>query len=88
MLGPQKIKPIQASECLETLRRLSDLTAELPRAGIDPFHVRGGQPLGGRQRRAEGDLQGELLLDALGGIWQRLKQRQPLREVTDRFHMR
>ena len=39
------------------------------------------------QWSAQGDLQGEFLLGALGGVWQSLEQFQSLGEVTDRLYM-
>ena len=36
---------------------------------------------------AQGELQGEFLLGALGSVWQGLEQLQPFGEVTDRFHI-
>ena len=43
--------------------------------------------LSGHQRQAESELEVNLLLGALGRVWQGLEQLQPLGEVTDRFHI-
>ena len=50
----------------EELRRFLDLLAQQPRTGVRGAHLRGGKAPGDHQRRAERELQSELLLHALG----------------------
>ena len=55
---------------------------------IGVFHFRGRKALGGHQRRAEGDLHGQLLLAVLKRVWEGGEQLQTLAEVPNGFHMR
>jgi hypothetical protein len=58
----------------EKLWSLSDLLTELPCTGIGVFHFWGSIPLYGKQWRSQGDVQDQLLLDALRGVWKSLKK--------------
>ena len=64
------------------------MLAQLSRTGVDSFHFRGGIALGGHQRWAQGDLQREFPLDALGGIRQSLEQLEGCGQLVDRFRVR
>ena len=48
---------------------------------------RGGKTFRSRQRRAEGELQVQLLLAVLKRVWEGGEHLQPLAEVPDRFHV-
>ena len=67
---------------------LPHLLAQLSRPRIGVSRFRGGKTLGSRQRRAEGELQGQLLLTVLTRVWEGGQHLQALGEVTDGFHMR
>ena len=81
-LRPHQIKHPQSPQHREELRGLPHLLAQLPRPGVGLFHFRGRIALGGHQRRAQGELQRQFLLGALGGVRQGLEQLQPLGEVS------
>ena len=63
------------------------LPAQLSRPGVGCFHFRGRMAFGEYQRHAQGSLQREFLLGALGRIRQSCEQFQSFREMTDRFHI-
>ena len=71
----------------EELGRLAHALTERPRPGIGVFRLGGGKALRDHQRRAQGGLQEELLLDALGGLRERLEHREPRRQVADRLQV-
>lgn len=72
----------------EELRSVSHLLTQLPSPGVGAFHVGGGLPLGGYQRRAKRHLEVQLLLQAFRGLRQPHQHGQPLPQVRDGFHIR
>src|SRR5262245_53197963 len=73
-LPSSDIKTYQATQHGEELRGLPHLLAQLVRPLIGGFHVRSPNALGGHQRLAEGNLQGQLLLAMLGSVWEGCEQ--------------
>jgi hypothetical protein len=65
-----------------------DLSAQLTGSGIGMFHLRRGLTPGRDQSRAEGGLQEQLVLDALGHIREGCKQRQSFREMRNHLSIR
>ena len=65
-LRPHGMKRLQASQRHEELQSVSHTSAQVPGSGIRLCHVRRCITPGGDQRRAEGGLQDQLLLGALG----------------------
>ena len=64
----------QAPQHREEQRSFPYLLAQLPRPGVDSFHLGGSIALGGDQRHTHSDVQRQFLLGVLGGIWQGLEQ--------------
>src|SRR5712692_396864 len=85
MLRPCDIKRPQSYQHWEELWSFPHLQRQLSCPGAGALYLRGRIPLGGYQSRAQGGLQEQLLVRALGGVWQGPEQLQPLGEVTDRF---
>src|SRR5262245_30225418 len=83
VLRPPKMKRKQSHEHREELRRLPHLLTELPRPGVDSLYFWNRKAFGVHQGRAQDNLQGELLLDTLGGIRQGLEQLQGSGQVTN-----
>ena len=61
--------------------------ADLPRPGECVFHLRRGIAPGGHERRSEGHVQVQLVLQAVGRLGQGCQDRQPSGQVLDPFEI-
>ena len=86
-LRPLPIEHVQPHQDTEQLRCLFDLLAQRSRARVGALHLGRRVALRGHQRRAEGGLERQLLLDAVGRIGQALEKLQGRGEVADRLDM-
>src|SRR5262245_29588001 len=79
------IKLTQTIQDRSEIWRLTHLLTQLVRSGVGALHLRCGEPFRHLQGCAEGDVQGQGLLDMRRRLWQRGEQRDPRGEVADGF---
>src|SRR5262245_48472741 len=73
----------QSPQCREELLRLPYLPAQLAGSNIDAFHLWGSRTSSIHQRRAQRELQCQLLLHSLIALREGAEYLQTSREVTD-----
>jgi hypothetical protein len=64
------------------------LLAQLSYPDIDPLDFWGGMAISDHQGSAQGCLQGQVLLEVVGGGWEDPEQREPFGQVADRLDTR
>src|SRR5215831_17807211 len=74
---PTVIELTEALQRREELGRVANLCAQRPRPGIGLLYLWGRIAFGGDERRPQGELQVEFLLDPCRGLGERSQQRQP-----------
>src|SRR5215813_12855551 len=87
-LPPDQVKVPQSSQHREELWRLPHLLAQLARSGVGVSHFWSRIPLSHRQRLTKGDLQVQLMLEALGAAGQGREHLESLGEMADRLQIR
>jgi hypothetical protein len=82
---PHQVQRPQAPQDAEELRGAALLLAQLACAGVRFFYLGGSVAFGRYEWPAQGNLQHEFLLEALGSLREGLEQLDPFGEVADRF---
>ena len=78
---------MQAAQHWKELWGILDLLTERVGPGVRLLHLWGRIALGGRQCRAQGDLQGQFVLGARRGCWQGGEQIEPDTEILYCFRI-
>ena len=84
-LGLSDMKPMEALEDLEELRRLPHLVTQRVSPGVDLTHFQSRRSLGGDEQSPQAELQREFALHPLGALRQGRQQRQPFPQRGERF---
>src|SRR5216683_3116742 len=87
-LGPYEAHVPHSAQGIEKLWRIAQSFAKLPRPGASSFNFRRAPAFNGDERWADGKLQAQFPLDALGVIRQSLEQIDRCTETSDCIGMR
>src|SRR5215813_8427626 len=86
-LRPHQVKSMQAAQHWKELQGVPGLLTEQAGPSIRLLHLWGCVTLGGYQRWAQRELQGQFLLGALRGFWQGCEQIKSSTEILNCFHI-